>query len=204
MVDELELLKKDWKKQDNNLPKLSKEDIYPMLLKKSSSVVKWILFISIAEFAVWILLTFGINLSNSKTSEIQTLFGGTLEYTFSLIHFGALLFFIAWFYRSYKKIESTDSPKKLMLNILNTRKTVKFYIWFNIAFLFIVTFMAFIYISYTHPEILNIENLLVAVVMLLVFLGIAIGILLLIYKLIYGRLLKKLRVNFNELKKLEI
>jgi len=204
MVDELELLKKDWQKQDSNLPKLSKEDIYPMLLKKSSSIVKWILFISIAEFAVWMLLTFGINLSNSKTSDIQATLGGSLEYTFTLIHLGALLFFIAWFYKSYKKIESTDSPKELMLNILNTRKTVKYYIWFNIAFLFIVTFMAFIFIEYTNPDILHIESLLVAVLMLLIFLGIAIGILLLIYRLIYGRLLKKLKANYNELKKLEI
>ncbi len=204
MVDELELLKKDWQKQDSNLPKLSKEDIYPMLLKKSSSIVKWILFISIAEFAFWILLTFGINLSSSQTSDIQDTVGGSLEYTFSLIHFAALLFFIAWFYKSYKKIESTDSPKKLMLNILNTRKTVKYYIWFNIAFLFIVTFMAFIFIEYTNPDILHIENLLVTVLLLLVFLGIAIGILLLIYRLIYGRLLQKLKANYDELKKLEI
>ena len=42
MLDELELLKKDWQKREANLPKLSYEEIYPMIKKKSSSIVKWI------------------------------------------------------------------------------------------------------------------------------------------------------------------
>ncbi|MGK0251535.1 MAG: hypothetical protein ACI81G_000973, partial [Gammaproteobacteria bacterium] len=53
MVDELELLKKDWQKQEAHLPKLTKKDLYPMLLKKSSSIVKWILIISILEVLLW-------------------------------------------------------------------------------------------------------------------------------------------------------
>ena len=34
MLDELELLKKDWQKREANLPKLSYEEIYPMIKKK--------------------------------------------------------------------------------------------------------------------------------------------------------------------------
>ena len=34
-MDELELLKKDWQSREQKLPKLSYEDIYKMLLKKS-------------------------------------------------------------------------------------------------------------------------------------------------------------------------
>ena len=51
-MDELELLKKDWQKDDNNYPKKSYNEIYKMILKKSSSIVKWILIISILEFMV--------------------------------------------------------------------------------------------------------------------------------------------------------
>jgi len=47
MQDELELLKKDWQKQSEALPKLTAEEIYPMLHKKSSSIVKWIFIISL-------------------------------------------------------------------------------------------------------------------------------------------------------------
>ena len=50
MMDELELLKKDWQKKEKDLPKLSYDDIYKMIWKKSSSFVKWIFYISIIEF----------------------------------------------------------------------------------------------------------------------------------------------------------
>jgi len=49
-MDELELLKKDWQKNDKEYPKLSYNDIYKMILKKSSSIVKWIFIISLLEF----------------------------------------------------------------------------------------------------------------------------------------------------------
>ena len=44
-MDELELLKKDWQKENMTFPKLSYNDIYKMIIKKSSSIVKWIFII---------------------------------------------------------------------------------------------------------------------------------------------------------------
>jgi hypothetical protein len=41
-MDQLELLKKQWQSREQELPKLTYNDIYSMLLKKSSSIVKWI------------------------------------------------------------------------------------------------------------------------------------------------------------------
>lgn len=49
MTDELEILKSDWKKRHTELPKLSYNEIYKMLFKKSTTIVKWIFIISIAE-----------------------------------------------------------------------------------------------------------------------------------------------------------
>ncbi|WP_298327311.1 hypothetical protein [uncultured Dokdonia sp.] len=204
MVDELEMLKKDWQKQEGSLPKYTKEDLYPMLLKKSSSVVKWILFISIAEFAVWILLSFGIKITGDDASNVKTVIGDSVEYISTGIHLAALIFFIGWFYKNYKKIENTDSPRVLMQNILNTRKTVKYYIWFNLAFLVLGTVGAFVLIETTHPEFLSTDSLFLAVISLIIMLALAIGILLIIYRLLYGRLLKRLRANYNQLKKLEL
>ena len=51
-MEELELLKKDWQKNTHKSPDFSEQDIYGMLHKKSSSIVKWILIISILEFVV--------------------------------------------------------------------------------------------------------------------------------------------------------
>ena len=52
MTDELELLKKDWQKKEFDVPKLSYDEIHKMIWKKSSSIVRWILIISILEFTV--------------------------------------------------------------------------------------------------------------------------------------------------------
>ena len=49
-MDDLDLLKEDWKKQEKSLPHLSYNEIYKMIWKKSSSIVKWIFVISILEF----------------------------------------------------------------------------------------------------------------------------------------------------------
>ena len=51
-MDELELLKKDWKKNDGQFKQVSENEIYGMLHKSSSSIVKWIFIISIVEFLV--------------------------------------------------------------------------------------------------------------------------------------------------------
>ena len=58
MMDELELLKKDWQKKEGLMPKLSYDEIYSMLWKKSSSIVKWIFIISIIEFVFWLAISF--------------------------------------------------------------------------------------------------------------------------------------------------
>ncbi len=50
MMDELELLKKDWQNKEEHLPKnLSYDEIYKMIWKKSSSIVKWIFYISLSN-----------------------------------------------------------------------------------------------------------------------------------------------------------
>jgi len=51
-MKELDLLKKDWQKSGNSFEQISEGEIYKMLHKKSSSVVKWILIVSILEFVI--------------------------------------------------------------------------------------------------------------------------------------------------------
>jgi hypothetical protein len=46
-MDELELLKKDWKKQEGSFQQIGEKEIYGMLHKRSSSIVKWIVIISV-------------------------------------------------------------------------------------------------------------------------------------------------------------
>ena len=48
-MEGLDLLKKEWNKE-SNFPKITESEIYKMIHKKSSSIVKWIFIISILLF----------------------------------------------------------------------------------------------------------------------------------------------------------
>ena len=201
MLDELDLLKKDWKKQDAHLPKVSKADIYTMLLKKSSSIVKWIFIISIIEFAFWILLILSPveqeNFSITQ-SDLFELFNTTLM----TVQFAILALFSILFYRNYKKIKITDNAKTLMYNIISTRKTVKYYIWINII-IFILA-MGFATLFLINNEAFTANNSpALFIIKLVIVSAIVIGLFVLFYRLIYGILLGRLKNNYEELKKLE-
>lgn len=204
MVDELEMLKKDWQKQEGNLPKYTKEELYPMLLKKSSSVVKWILFISIIEFSFWIVLNFVLDHRDANIAFEEKAGINTIDKILLIVNYIALAYFVICFYLNYRSIKATDSAKELMKNILKARGTVKLYIWFNVSFIFIGSLLVFGVAYYNDPETFNIASPLVLIVVLFLLLGLFIGVLLLIYRLIYGRLTKRLKANYDQLKKLEL
>ncbi|WGK64279.1 hypothetical protein [Croceiramulus getboli] len=202
MADELELLKKDWKNQEANLPHLTASDIYPMLLKKSSSLVKWIFIISIIEFAFWLAISFLFGRDRNAAFIEEA---GLENYFVALdvINYGALLFFIGWFYINYRKISTTASARVLMKNILKARQTVKFYVWFNLCFLGLALITTFILVVNNAPSMAD-KNL---VSITLAFTAVLIGVLIAVwffYRLIYGIIARRLMTNYKELKKLEV
>ena len=56
-MEELDLLKKAWQKDSHSYEQVSEMEIYKMLHKKSSSIVKWILIISIIEVLFWAVIS---------------------------------------------------------------------------------------------------------------------------------------------------
>jgi hypothetical protein len=60
-MKELDLLKKDWQKNKDSFEQISEIEIYKMIHKKSSSIVKWILIISILEVLLWTSLSLIFN-----------------------------------------------------------------------------------------------------------------------------------------------
>ena len=127
MMDEMELLKKDWQNKEVNLPKLSYDDIYPMIWKKSSSMVKWIFYISIIEFVFWA----AINIISSDPQYMQDLKAMhiyNIMMVLNFVNYGIILYFIFKFYLNYKKISVTDSSRKLMKTILKVKRTVTQYV----------------------------------------------------------------------------
>lgn len=215
MVDELELLKKDWQKKEANLPKLSYEDIYKMIWKKSSSIVKWIFYISILEFVIPHLLYLVPSMRNNL--DIYANLGLTnVVLVVSIVQYLVVFYFIYLFYKRYREISVLDSAKQLTSNILRTRKTVKYYVIFSLSMVLLTFAMLTVgvYFSDNVVETLGLGDQLASmplekvkliimasfailgVVFTLVFGG--------IYFLLYGLLTRKLRKNHRELQKLEV
>ncbi|MFD2890737.1 hypothetical protein ACFS5J_01760 [Flavobacterium chuncheonense] len=213
-MDELELLKRDWKKNENSFNQISEKEIYAMLHKRSSSIVKWILIISILEIIFWVALGFIVDdQETSKTLELYHLKTTTL--ILSIINYTVIVCFIFLFYKNYKTINTTDSIKKLMNSILKTRKTVQYYVWYNLGMTFFSFLLIFFFQFKYDPNIkLLIDKIsesinpntfyFLAFAFYLLIALTMIVIIWLFYKLLYGILLKRLNQNYQELKKLDL
>lgn len=214
MLDELELLKKDWQKREANLPKLSYDEIYKMIWKKSSSIVKWIFYISIIEFVFWA----GINLvfnDPESIQELKDLHIHKVMMVLNVVNYGIILYFIFKFYTNYKKISFTDSSKKLMKTILKVKRTVTQYVWFNLiiftTYLIINMYGVLLY-GPEGKEIVEAASQngntaafwAMVIAISIIFTAVILFLIWLFYKLLYGILLKRLRQNYNDLKQLEV
>ncbi|WP_373073447.1 hypothetical protein [Zeaxanthinibacter enoshimensis] len=214
MMDELDLLKKDWQKKEADLPRLSYEEIYKMTWKRSSSIVKWIFYISLMEFLFWT----AINVAFTDAEAWETIKSMHL-YEFTIVmttlSYIILVFFIYKFYINYRQISYTDSSRELMKAILKVKRTVTQYVWFNIA-IFAVSLMTSIYGSLRYgPDGKKLVTAaseagnealfwLLITGMILLFVVVFITLLWLFYKLLYGLLLNRLRKNYKELEQIDV
>lgn len=217
MMDELEMLKKDWQSKGEQLPKLTYDQIYSMIWKKSSSIVKWIFIISVLEFILphllYLLPSAREGLDFYDGLHIKNLMIGLTATQYLVV-----IYFIYQFYMRYREISALDSAKELMRKIIRTRKTVKNYIIFALS-IFLVTFLLMaigIYLndSNTIISVMGLQNKTqelsntniksIFIVVLIAFGIVCTAVLGLVYFLIYGYLLRKLGRNYTELERLEV
>ena len=213
-MEELDILKKDWNKEDSRYPKLSYDDIYKMILKKSSSIVKWIFIISILEFVFWTVISFALKDADFN-KKFESYNAQNIMVPFMILGYLILAYFFYKFFMNYRTISVTDNAKRLMENILRTRRTVKQYVAFNLIYLVVSAFLvlgiemnrdetmiATINKAAANGELLKFYA--ITIISVTLVLAIIIGLFLVFYYLIYGLLLKRLNTNYRELKKLEI
>jgi hypothetical protein len=202
-MDELEILKNDWKKKENTFDQVSENEIYEMLHKKSSSLVKWILIISIIEFIV--LNGFGFLISDKEMDNFEKLhpYLSIIE----KINYLILIGFIYLFYKNYKAICVLDSSKKLIKDIIKTRKIVNYYIYWNVfissflgSFGFIDGFNASYHQANPNAEELSQTGFIIIFIFSMLF---VIALIFGFYKLLYGFLLNRLNKNYKELQKMD-
>lgn len=210
-MDELDLLKSSWKNSQNSYPKYNDEELYKMLHKKSTSIVKWILIISIIE----LLFITALDIFISKNPENDAILNKYHVYNtikiLTYIHYTIVIGFVLIFYSNFKKINVVDNLKNLMTNILYVKKITNYYIIYNLAVMAITSVIYSIAAMIYDPVIQQIgltKNKLALYIGFGVGLTISFTALIIffyfIYKLIYGRLIKKLAANYEELKKLDL
>ena len=213
-MEELDLLKKDWQKSGDSFEQVSEVEIYKMLYTKSSSIVKWILIVSVLEFLFWSLLTVFLN-DDTYQSKMEEYGIENIMFALNCTNYLVISGFIYLFYKNYKTISTTDSTNQLMKNILKTRKTVQNYIWYNLFIIAVSIIISIVLVFYHNPEFISLMQMAVSNGHKLLFIIITVGasILLIIviilifwlfYKLLYGFLLKKLYANYNELRKIDL
>lgn len=211
-MDLLENYKKAWANQPEDAVRYSAAEIYKLAHSRSSSIVKWIFIIGLLEFLLWS----GLNLLMPEDfyKIYKDLNLMTFINIFTVFHFFIIVAFLYFFYKNYKKISLVDDTKNLIKSILGIRKTVKLYVVYNLAMVFLISIIVNITMFSDSDKLMktiNPENLsmdvnhvltitiigqIIALIIILVFLW-------LFYKLLYGILLKKLYKNYKELVKLD-
>lgn len=208
-MEELDLLKKAWQKDSHSYEQISETEIYKMLHKKSSSIVKWILIISIIEVLFWT----GMSIFCDIDTYLKKLHAEETMVYFKVvnyINYAVILWFIYRFYRNYLKISTTASTKQLMQDIIKARKTVHYYVWYNLIMIGLTLIAGFI-LDFTYDPILknkfvngNYYSLFFTIGILFLITIVIVFVFWLFYRLLYGILLRKLNANYKELKKIDL
>jgi len=216
---DIDSLKKTWQEQ-KLADGYDQNEIESMLNKKSRNYVKYILWISVAEFIIFGLINFlALFSSNFQTdftsilNRLQIRNQNEVEFSLDRIYYLMKIFsliitgvFVVIFYINYTKINVEYNLKKFIKHIIYFKRTVNIFIFCNIflLILFIGSFTSYI-VFILKKQNIHIDNptfwgLMCGVIFSLL---ICIVFILLYYKLAYGILLKRLSVNLEQLEKID-
>ena len=214
-MEELELLKKDWKEnKSDDFKNYTEKELFAMTKKRSVSIAKWVFIIALLELGFWFLIGYLMPSSSEDKEYYEALnntplIKGTLYVLGEFATYLPYVFIGLLLYLNFK-IKREENPKKLMEKILLMKKCIQWYIRIflgEIVVFFIISMILSFYIEYNTLEGKELEELyLFAFVMFIPFLMIIfIFVLFLrfIYHLVYGNLLQKLKQNYEELSRME-
>ena len=200
-MENLENLKDIWKNQGESNIRFTQDDIHKMVQKKSSSIVKWILIISLLEFILPNLMFLFTDFKGTREFYQQYGLSSNMM-IFTVVHMIIILAFIYVFYKNYKNISAESTVKLLLSNILKTRRTVKYYIYYNLTMMGIIGVNIF-YAAYKSPTFQNSlssdTSMLMIWIVSIVLLSLALFVFWIFYRIIYGFFLKKLKRNYAAL-----
>lgn len=216
---DIDALKKTW--QDQVISDgYNQDEIEVMLNKKSRNYVKYILWISIAEFIVFGIINFITIFSSDFHTDFTNILNklqirnqSEVEFSLDKIYNSMKILslfitgiFVVVFYLNYKKIDVESNLKKFIIHIIKFKKTVNLFIFSNVLLLvlFIGSLISLLTVTIRQQNI-HVDNptfwsLVIAVSLSLL---ISVVLILLYYKLAYGILLKRLSKNLKQLEKID-
>ena len=214
-MDELELLKKDWKEnKSDDFKNYTEKELFAMTKKRSVSIAKWVFIIALLELGFWFLIGYLMPSSSEDKEYYEALNSSPLikGILYVLGEFAVYLpyVFIGLLLYLNFKIRTEENPKKLMEKILLMKKCIQWYIRIflgEIVVFFIISMILIFYTRYHTLEAEEIEGLyffaFVMFIPLLMIIFIFALFLRFIYHLVYGKLLHKLKQNYEELSRME-
>ena len=214
-MNELELLKKDWKEnKSDDFKNYTEKELFAMTKKRSVSIAKWVFIIALLELGFWFLIGYLMPSSSEDKEYYEVLnniplIKGILYVLGEFATYLPYVFIGLLLYLNFK-IKREENPKKLMEKILLMKKCIQWYIRIflgEIVVFFIISMILSFYIESNSLEGTELEELyLFAFVMfipLLMIIFIFALFLRFIYHLVYGKLLHKLKQNYEELSRME-
>ena len=201
-MDELKSLKNKWANQKFD-KQYSAEELNGLIQKKSKSSIKYIFYLSVAEFFLYISIPFIVPNYYESFDYYKSLNLYEFSIATSVIGYILLLYFMLRFFRNYKRISVTDSVKGHLSTILNTRRAVNQYIYFSLGillvFLCVVMYSALLF----DENLIALQEKKDSIVMIIFIIGLVISLIIgvfgLLYYFLYGRLLNPLKKNEKEL-----
>jgi hypothetical protein len=172
--------------------------------------------ISIAEILFWIVL--GLLVPETNKVVLQNIGLQSILNVIYVFHYIIIAVFLVLFYLNWKNIQVTDTVKALMQNILKSRKTVKYFVIYNVGGSVLMIIFINLYFYANKEELYSLiskgndnyaaippDNFHFALFISFLIVGaLAIGFILVLYRIIYGILLKRLKYNYTELEKMEL
>ncbi|MET3536426.1 beta-carotene 15,15'-monooxygenase [Chryseobacterium limigenitum] len=216
---DLDSFKKTWQEQPVQ-QKYDNNEILKMLNRKSRNYVKYIFWISVVEFLFFTVLgLFYIiqdkesnsflnileRLGAKKTTELEG-FLDSIYVVLKVLSLSITAYFVFKFYQNYKKIKVEENLKKFILKIIQFKKTVNAFILINIllliAFTSVFTVFVFYILNTQHIEVNN-SSLIVFIIGTIVSTALAVLLIWLYYKIVYGIIMRKLDRNLTQLRDID-
>lgn len=216
---DIDQFKKTWQGQEVN-QRYNSSDIEEMLNKKSRNYVKYILWISVAELVVILLMNAYYIFYGDDTASIMNILEkigvqktAAVEKDLAHLYFVLKIFsilmtsaFVYLFFESYRRINVEANLKKFIMQIIKFKKTVNAFIFMNIALLILFTFAVTgftLYIISRQNIHLNNPTLIGFITGFVLMLLICVGLIWIYYRVVYGIIMSRLGRNLEQLKKIE-